>query len=287
MEKPLKLVECPRDAMQGIDEFIPTEKKIAYHNLLLKCGFHTLDFGSFVSPKAIPQLADTTEVLDASDYYKHKTELLAIVGNLRGAMEACKRDEIYYLGFPFSVSQTFLERNINSSIEDSLRRIEEIKGVCNKYGKELVIYISMAFGNPYGEAWDVDVVAKYTRQLINEFEIKVISLSDTIGTSTAESINYLFGNLIPEFPDIEIGAHLHTRPDDWLEKVDSAYNSGCRRFDGAIKGFGGCPMAQDDLVGNMPMENMVQYFNNKNIETGIDREAFGRALEMAVGVFPL
>ena len=284
--KPIKLVECPRDAMQGIHGFIPTEKKVKYHNALLKCGFHTLDFGSFVSPKAIPQLKDSHNVLDQSDYYNYKTELLAIIGNLRGAEEACKRDEVFYLGFPFSISEEFLKRNINSSIDDSLKRIEEIQEYIAPFGKELVIYISMAFGNPYGEKWDVEIVAKYTRLLINELGIKIISLSDTIGSSDPESINYLFGNLIPEFPEIEIGAHLHTRPDNWLEKIDAAYTSGCRRFDGAIKGFGGCPMAQDDLVGNMPMENMIQYFNANKIETGIDMEAFGRAFEIAIEVFP-
>jgi len=286
MEKAIKLIECPRDAMQGIDEFIPTEKKIAYHNLLLECGFDTIDFGSFVSPKAMPQMRDTADILDQSRYYEFKTELLSIVGNLRGARDACARDEVAYLGFPFSVSETFLERNINSSIEDSLNRIKEIKAVADEFGKEIVIYISMAFGNPYGEDWDAEIVANYTRKLIKELGIKTISLSDTIGTSTAESISYLFGNLIPEFPEIEIGAHLHTRPDDWLEKVESAYENGCRRFDGAIKGFGGCPMAQDDLVGNMATENMLQYFNSRNIETGINKEAFARALEMAVQVFP-
>lgn len=285
MEREVKLIECPRDAMQGIEEFIPTEKKIDYNNLLLKCGFDTLDIGSFVSPKAIPQLKDTADVLEHLDV--SETDLLTIIGNERGAKDACANSRVKFVGFPFSVSETFLQRNINSSIKDSLARIKDINKVVQENKKELVIYISMAFGNPYREAWDVEIVAKYSKLLIEEFGVKIISLSDTIGTSTSESIEYLFGNLIPEFPDIEFGAHLHTRPDDWMEKIVSAYNNGCRRFDGAIKGFGGCPMAQDGLVGNMPMENLLQFFNEKGVKTGIDKMAFATAMEMAVEIFPV
>lgn len=285
MNKGVKLIECPRDAMQGINQFIPTQSKIKYHNQLLRCGFNTIDIGSFVSPKAIPQLKDTSEVLDKLDD-NTTSDLLVIVGNLRGAHEACKREEIKFLGFPFSVSEKFLERNINSTIEDSLYRIGAIKELASVFKKELVIYISMAFGNPYGEHWDADEVARYTELLINEFEIDIISLSDTIGSSTPESIEYLFGNLIPQFPDMEIGAHLHTRPDEWKEKVIAAYESGCLRFDGAIKGFGGCPMAQDSLIGNMPMENLISFFNDHEIDHGVKENEFERAVALSLEIFP-
>lgn len=259
MEKKIKLVECPRDAMQGWEPWISTEKKIEYLNELLKVGFDTLDFGSFVSAKAIPQLRDTKEVLKGLDLSNTNTKLLAIVANVRGAEEAAVYPEIKYLGFPFSISEEFQKRNTNSTIEESLSRVKEIQSICEKSSKELVIYISMGFGNPYGDPWNKDVVIQWVKKLA-ELGIKIIALSDTIGVSTKENITYLFSSLIPEFPDVEFGAHLHSDSSTWHEKVDAAYKSGCVRFDSALKGIGGCPMANDDLVGNLATENLVGYF---------------------------
>jgi len=273
--------------MQGIHDFIPTEQKIAYAQQLLACGFDTLDIGSFVSPKAIPQMKDTAEVLKGLDLSKTDTSLLTIVANERGAKDAVVQEKVTYLGFPFSISETFLRRNINSSIDDSLRRLGSIRSLCEKHNKQLVIYISMGFGNPYNEPWDVDIVMAWSYRLIREYNAKIISLSDTIGTSTPKSISYLYTHLIAEFPNLDWGAHLHTIPDKWEEKIHSAYESGCRRFDGAIKGYGGCPMAADDLTGNMPTENMVSYFNEHDIPHAIDTSAFAKSLEMAGRVFPL
>ena len=283
---PVKLIECPRDAMQGIHEFIPTKKKIAYAQSLLACGFDTIDVGSFVSPKAIPQLKDTTEVLAGLDMSKTSSKLLVIVGNERGAADACAQEKVSYIGFPFSISETFLRRNINSSIADSVERLTAIKKLCIKHNKELVIYISMGFGNPYQEPWDVNIVIGWCYKLVKLFDAKIISLSDTIGTSDPRSIKYLFSNLIPELPSVEFGAHLHTTPDTWYEKIEAAANSGCMRYDGAIKGFGGCPMAADRLTGNMPTENLVSYFDELKLSS-IEKGPFQKSMEMALEVFPV
>jgi hydroxymethylglutaryl-CoA lyase len=282
----VKLIECPRDAMQGLHDFIPTKIKANYINQLLKVGFDTIDFGSFVSPKAIPQLKDTAEVLNQLDLSTSKSKLLAIVANQRGAVDACNFEEINYLGFPFSISETFQQRNTNSSIEESLKRVENIQELCIQNKKELVVYISMAFGNPYGDSWSSEIVIEWTKKLSN-LGIKTIALSDTTGVSNPKNISYLFSNIIPEFTDIEIGAHLHTTPNTWEEKVNAAYQNGCKRFDGAIKGFGGCPMAADDLTGNMPTENLLNYFNQKKIMTGLNQEEFNQSIIDALNVFPV
>ncbi len=281
----VKLIECPRDAMQGIHDFIPTEKKIAYVNSILKCGVDTVDFGSFVSPKAIPQMKDTAEVLKQLDLSETKSKLLAIVANPRGAQDACSFDEITYLGFPFSISETFQQRNTNSSIAESLKRVEEIQSLCMKHKKEVVIYISMAFGNPYGDKWNSDIAIEWTKKL-SQLGIKIFAMADTIGVSDPEKIKYLFAHLIPEFPKLEIGAHLHTTPDTWEEKVQAAYDSGCRRFDSVIKGFGGCPMASDKLTGNMPTENLLSFFNKREISTGVNSNGLLEAMKLAVQTFP-
>lgn len=281
----LQLVECPRDAMQGLHEFIPTELKAEYINLLLGCGFDTIDFGSFVSPKAIPQLRDTAEVLNLLDLSNTNSKLLAIVANLRGAEDAVKFEEINYLGYPFSISETFQLRNTNATIAESLKRVEEMQTLCINHKKEMVVYISMAFGNPYGDVWNADIAMKWTKRLA-DLGIRTIALADTTGVSNPENITYLFSQLIPEFPDVRIGAHLHTTPDTWLEKVEAAWNAGCRRFDHAIKGFGGCPMAADQLTGNMASENVISFLNQHNIETGINTEQFAEAMRKAAVVFP-
>jgi len=281
----IHLVECPRDAMQGIVPFIPTEQKIAYINSLLKVGFHTIDFGSFVSPKAIPQLRDTAEVLAGLDLDNTKSKLLAIVANTRGAVDASKFEQIDYLGYPFSISETFQLRNTNATIEESLSRVERIQKICLESKKEMVVYLSMGFGNPYGDDWNVDIVQKWTQKLV-DLGIKILSLSDTIGVSKPETITYLYSNLIPQFPDVTIGAHLHTQPNNWKEKVNAAYLAGCRRFDGALKGFGGCPMAKDDLTGNMAMENMVYYFEEQKEDLSLDKNQLLSSLVMASEVFP-
>jgi len=281
----VKLIECPRDAMQGLHDFIPTSTKANYINQLLNVGFDTIDFGSFVSPKAIPQLKDTAEVLNQLDLSATKSKLLSIVANQRGAIDACNFEEINYLGFPFSISETFQQRNTNSSIEESLIRVADIQNLCSKNNKKLVVYISMAFGNPYGDLWNSDIVIEWTTKL-SDLGVKIIALSDTTGVSNPENIRYLFRNTIPEFKNIEIGAHLHTTPSTWAEKVDAAYNSGCKRFDGAIKGFGGCPMATDDLTGNMATENLIQYFKENNIPTGLNQNEFNQSMLDALTVFP-
>lgn len=280
----VKLIECPRDAMQGLHDFIATEKKAAYINSLLDVGFDTIDFGSFVSPKAIPQLRDTAEVLAKLDLSKTKSQLLAIVANLRGAVDASHFDQIRYLGFPFSVSQEFQKRNTNSTIEESLLRVSEIQELCITKNKELVIYISMGFGNPYGETWNSDIVIKWVKKL-SELGIKIMALSDTVGVSNPENITHLFTHLIPEFPAIEFGAHLHSLPLSWEEKVNAAYNSGCRRFDSALKGIGGCPMAEDELVGNLATENIVSYFDKINETLTLNRDAFTVSLLKAAATF--
>lgn len=279
----VKLIECPRDAMQGIKSFIPTELKINYLNALLDVGFDTLDFGSFVSPKAIPQLADTREVLTGLNLDKTTTRLLAIVANLRGAEDAASHEAIRYIGFPFSVSETFQLRNTNQTMEQAFDNVKHMQALCDKAGKHLVVYISMGFGNPYGDAWNTDVVEDWVEQM-QQTGIRTIALSDTIGVANPENITYLFSALIPHFPEIEFGAHLHTTPDSWLPKIEAAYKSGCRRFDGALKGFGGCPMAADKLTGNMPTENMISYFSALN-ESNLNADALQKAMLLADEIF--
>ena len=281
----VKIIECPRDAMQGLKDFIPTASKARYINQLLRVGFDSIDFGSFVSPKAIPQMRDTAAVLSQLDLGNNNTKLLAIVANQRGAEDATQFDEITYLGYPFSISETFQLRNTNATIEESLARVNEIQDICLRANKELVIYISMGFGNPYGDPWNVEIAQKWVDELYT-LGIKIFQLSDTIGVATPQSISYLFSDLIPAYPDIEFGAHLHTLPHTWREKMVAAYESGCRRFDGAIRGFGGCPMAKDDLTGNMPTENMVEYFIEIGENSGLDLQEFGIASTMALEIFP-
>jgi hydroxymethylglutaryl-CoA lyase len=281
----VQLIECPRDAMQGLPDFIPTDVKAAYINQLLRVGFHSIDFGSFVSAKAIPQMRDTVEVLSKLDLSNTDTKLLAIVANERGAAEAVEFKEITYLGYPFSVSETFQLRNTNATISESVLRVEAIQELCIKHGKQLVLYISMGFGNPYGDDWNAEVVMDWVGKMA-ALDIKIFSLSDTVGVSNPESISYLFSNLIPAYPHLEIGAHLHTQPHNWREKIHAAYTNGCTRFDAAMKGFGGCPMAKDDLTGNMATENLVSYFSETNVPMGIDFQQFIRSLSQANDVFP-
>lgn len=281
----MDIVECPRDAMQGIHPFIPTERKIDYINSLLKVGFNTLDFGSFVSPKAIPQLRDTQEVLDNLDLDGKTSRLLSIVANVRGAELACQNDPIDDLGFPFSLSETFQKRNTNRSMAEAFDIVKQIGELANKNDKRLVVYLSMGFGNPYDEPWNVEIVEEWAEKMVSE-GVKVLSLSDTIGTSNPDSIDYLFSNLIPRFKDVTFGAHLHTTPHTWHEKVDAAWKAGCRRFDGAIKGFGGCPMAADELVGNMPTEKLLNYAAQNKLETGVNGLAFETAYNEALKTFP-
>jgi len=287
MEKnSVKIIECPRDAMQGIVKWIPTEKKIDYINKLLRIGFDTLDCGSFVSEKAVPQMKDTAEVLRQIDLTGAVSKLLAIVANQRGAEEAVAFDELHYLGYPFSISETFQQRNTNASIEDSLERVEKIQSLCLKHKKELVIYISMGFGNPYGDPWNEAITTQWCEKLNSELDIHTIALSDTIGIANPEIIYNLFSYLILALPQVEFGAHMHTTPTTWREKVDAAWRAGCKRFDGAIKGLGGCPMASDHLTGNMPTENMLSYFDEKGITTGVNSKDFEKAMVMSGAVFP-
>ncbi len=284
MTEKVKIIECPRDAMQGIKDFIPTEKKVQYIQSLLRCGFDTIDFGSFVSPKAIPQMVDTAQVLSQLDLSDTKSKLLAIIANVRGANDAAQHPEIDYLGYPFSISENFQMRNTHKTIAESVETLQEILNISDKANKEVVAYLSMGFGNPYGDPWDVDIVGEWTEKL-SRMGVKILSLSDTIGTSTPEIIDYLFSNLIPKYPEIEFGAHLHTTPTSWFEKVDSAYKAGCRRFDGAIQGFGGCPMAKDELTGNMPTERMVSYFTTVKAYTNIRPLSFESAFNEATKIF--
>ena len=262
MSEQVKIIECPRDAMQGIKDFIPTIKKVQYIQSLLRVGFDTIDFGSFVSPKAIPQMVDTAEVLAQLDLSSTTSKLLAIIANLRGAEAAAQHPEIDYLGYPFSISENFQMRNTHKTIAQSVLILDSILNIADKTNKEVVAYLSMGFGNPYGDPWNVDIVGEWTERL-SKMGVRILSLSDTIGSSNSENITYLFSNLIPHYQDIEFGAHLHTTPDSWFEKVDAAYKSGCRRFDGAIQGFGGCPMAKDELTGNMPTEKLLSYITTK------------------------
>ncbi len=280
----IKIIECPRDAMQGIHEFIDTDIKASYINQLLKVGFDTIDFGSFVSPKAIPQMRDTAEVLSKLDLSSTKSKLLAIIANTRGAEDAVQFEEIDYLGYPFSISETFQLRNTNATIEESLKRVEEIQNICVKHHKKTVIYISMGFGNPYGDMWSVETCQQWVDRLA-DMDIKIMALSDTIGIATPDSISYLFKHLIPPYPDVEFGAHLHTLPHNWLPKVEAAYQSGCKRFDAAIKGYGGCPMAKDDLTGNMATENVISYFDTNKVPINLNMDAFRQAMEGSTAVF--
>lgn len=279
-----KIIECPRDAMQGLHHFVETEQKVEYINSLLEVGFDTIDFGSFVSPKAIPQMRDTAEVLSKLNLSGTKSKLLAIIANTRGAEEAAPFEEINYLGFPFSISETFQQRNTNSSIQESLHRVEEIQKICIKSNKELVVYISMGFGNPYGEEWSIEVVEKWTKKLA-EMGVKILAFSDTVGVSNAENIDYLFRNIAPLFPEVEFGAHLHSTAEARLEKIAAAYDAGCRRIDTAIYGFGGCPMASDDLTGNIATETLVAFLQERNIELQINQEALVKSMQLANKVF--
>jgi hydroxymethylglutaryl-CoA lyase len=280
----IKIIECPRDAMQGIKPFIPTERKVDYIQSLLRVGFDTIDFGSFVSPKAIPQMQDTAAVLAQLDLSQTNSKLLAIIANTQGAVLASEHKEIQYLGFPFSISENFQMRNTHKTIAESITTLNEILEIAYKHQKEVVTYISMGFGNPYGDPWNVDIVGEWTEKLA-DMGVKTVSLSDTIGSSTPEVIDYLFSNLIPKYPTIEFGAHLHTTPDKWFEKIDAAYQAGCRRYDGAIQGFGGCPMAKDDLTGNMPTEKILSYFTQQKAETNTSPMSFESAYNVASRLF--
>lgn len=281
----VKIIECPRDAMQGITTFIPTQTKIDYLNQLLKCGFDTLDFGSFVSAKAIPQLQDTVQVLEQLDLSQTATKLLAIIANERGAQDAMQHQAIQYLGYPFSVSETFQKRNTNATIEESWGRLKFIQNECVKNNKELVVYLSMGFGNPYGDTWNSEIVIHWSERISSELGVKILALSDTIGAANPSLVASLFKDLIPALPKVEFGAHLHTTPENAQALVQAAFEAGCRRFDGAIKGFGGCPMAADALTGNMPTEQMLDWFEANNIQTHVNRSEFTEAFAVAGSVF--
>lgn len=280
----MKIIECPRDAMQGLDSFIPTELKAQYINLLLQVGFDTIDFGSFVSPKAIPQLKDTSEVLSKLDLSNTKSKLLGIVANTRGARDAAQYSEISYLGFPLSLSETFQQRNTNRSIEEAFETVKEIQNICKQSDKVLVTYISMGFGNPYGDPYEMSLVSEFISRL-NEFDIEIISLADTIGASNPQNISALFSTVIKEFEHIEFGVHLHSDLDTSTSKIDAAYKAGCRRFDGALNGFGGCPMADDTLVGNIATETILRYMDLYKLDLKIDQTALNNAINMAPQVF--
>lgn len=281
----MKLIECPRDAMQGLEEFIPTEKKAAYINQLLKVGFDTIDFGSFVSPKAIPQMRDTADVLKQLDVTAGKSKLLAIVANTRGAEEASQHEAITYLGFPLSLSETFQKRNTNKSIVEAFNSLNEIQEICLTRKKTLVTYISMGFGNPYGDPYDAEVVGKFVDILVT-LGVKIVSLADTIGISKPDQIRYLFSNLTRQFDQIEFGVHLHSNPVNAREKIEAAFTAGCQRFDGAIRGFGGCPMAEDDLVGNLATETILDFIDSQGQSTGLNRAEFQKAMLLADQTFP-
>ncbi len=284
MSSSVKIIECPRDAMQGMQSFVPTKLKVEYINALMKVGFDTLDAGSFVSEKMIPQMADTKLILPLLDLENSSTKLSVIVGNKRGAEEACEFDEITYVGYPFSISETFQIRNTNCDLDESLLRVDEIMNLCECYGKTFVCYISMAFGNPYGDFYDAALVEHWVDRLL-ENGVTKFSISDTIGIATPEIITNVFSILSEDFPEIGFGAHFHTTPTSWQEKVEAAWNAGCTRFDGAMKGFGGCPMAKDELTGNMPTENLLAYFDERKIEHGLNKEAFIDAMVIANRIF--
>ena len=280
----IKLTECPRDAMQGITHFIPTELKAAYINLLLQVGFDTIDFGSFVSPKAIPQMQDTAEVLKKLDLSSTKSKLLAIIANYRGAEDACQYDEISYLGYPFSISETFQLRNANTTLERAFDTVKRIKELCTVKNKELLVYLSMGFGNPYGDEWNVEIVQQWSAKLISE-GINIIALSDTVGVATPEQISDIYPALCNTFPGTEFGLHLHATPDKWHDKIEAAYKAGCRRFDSAIKGYGGCPMAADELTGNIATENLISYLQSQNEYLGLNMDKFREAMEYSGRIF--
>jgi hydroxymethylglutaryl-CoA lyase len=282
--KTVKIIECPRDAMQGIKTFIPTANKVTYIQSLLRVGFDSIDFGSFVSPKAIPQMQDTAEVLAQLDLSQTKSKLLAIIANTQGAETACSFPEIQYLGFPFSISENFQMRNTHKTISQSLVSLQEILNLADAKNKQVIAYLSMGFGNPYGDPWNTEIVGEWTEKLAG-MGVKIVSLSDTIGSSTPDVISYLFSNLIPAYPAIEFGAHLHTTPDSWFEKIDAAYHAGCLRFDGAIQGFGGCPMATNHLTGNMPTEKLLSYFTAQKATTNLSPMSFESAYNEASKVF--
>lgn len=284
VENPVQLVECPRDAMQGWPHPIPTGKKIDYINSLLEVGFHTIDFGSFVSPKAIPQMADTKEVLNSLNWRQSGTKLLAIVANVRGAEEAVLFDEIAYLGFPFSISETFQQRNTNSSIEESLQRVEEIQNCCLQKGKQLVIYLSMGFGNPYGDEYSADVLLHWADEMVQR-NVQVLSLADTVGVATPQQITFALNTLLPRYPDTTIGVHLHSTRENWRQKLEAAVSAGCRRIDGALKGIGGCPMAGNTLVGNMDTEQVIAYLEENELVKGLNKEALQKSLQLASAIF--
>ena len=281
---PLKIIECPRDALQGIKMWVPTAHKITYYQTLLDVGFDTLDIGSFVSPKAIPQMKDTAAVIKGMDLSKTTTQLLTIVANLRGAQAACQFPEITYLGFPFSISENFQMRNTHKTISESAAVLQQIVDVAHSHHKQVVVYLSMGFGNPYGDPWSTEIVGEWTA-FLSQRGIRIISLSDTIGAAQPDAIRYLFSHLIPSYPDIEFGAHFHTHPNHWLEKVAAAFESGCRRFDGAIQGYGGCPMAKDDLTGNMPTEKLLSFCSSNNITTTVNPLHFEAAFNKATDLF--
>jgi hydroxymethylglutaryl-CoA lyase len=281
----ISLVECPRDAMQGINEFIDTNSKVEYINLLLECNFDVLDVGSFVSPKAIPQMKDTAEVLNKIDVSNSNSELLVIVANLKGAEQAVQFKNVDALGFPLSISNTFQLRNTNKTIEDSISELEKISNLCVKNNKKLVVYLSMGFGNPYGDVWHSDLIAEYISSLKSKMKISTIALSDTIGIATPEIIFDVYSNLFKNHFDLELSAHLHVVPGDAQKKLDAAYQGGCRRFDGAIKGLGGCPMAEDRLTGNMPTEIIINYLESKNIPSNINKLAFDKAYNFSGKIF--
>lgn len=283
-DRKIKLIECPRDAMQGWKRIIPTEKKITYINSLLRVGFDTIDFGSFVSPKAIPQMADTIEVIKGLEVHHSVSKLLAIIANYRGAETAVVFDEITYLGFPFSVSETFQQRNTNASIAESLNRVEEIQNLCIKSGKQLVVYISMGFGNPYGDLYDEEIVFEWVNKLVG-MDIGIISLADTVGVATAQQVYDMTSYLVESLPGTEIGVHLHSTPHNWKEKLAAAVKAGCNRFDGALKGIGGCPMADDEMVGNMNSEWMIAYFEENMLLDNLNKEALNESLKIAGEIF--
>ena len=280
----VKIIECPRDAMQGVRDWIPTKEKAQFIQSLLDCGFDTIDFGSFVSPKAIPQMKDTSELLSLLDVSNTESQLLAIVANIRGAQDAVMHNEIDYLGYPFSISENFQMRNTHNTIAQSIETLQEILNLADSKNKKVVAYLSMGFGNPYGDPWNVDIVGEWTEKLSN-MGVKILSLSDTVGSSTPDIITYLFSELIKKYPSIEFGAHLHTTTTKWKEKVSAAYLAGCRRFDGAIQGYGGCPMAKDDLTGNMPTEKMLSYFSAEKVITNINLMSFENAYNKASKIF--
>ena len=280
----VKIIECPRDAMQGIRKWIPSNDKLSYIQSVLSVGFDVVDFGSFVSPRAIPQMRDTDYIIDNLDLSNTKSKLLAIVANQRGALEASKYSSISYLGYPFSISETFQMRNTNKTILESLNELKEIKSLCEKFNKELVVYLSMGFGNPYGEPWNYEIVEKWIDKL-HKLGINIISISDTIGLAKKSDIELIFTNLIPKYSRIEFGSHFHTKPDQWFEKVNSAYQSGCKRFDGAILGFGGCPMAKDDLTGNLPTEKLISFFNLVGVKTNINSLNFESCYNNSLKLF--